>query len=153
MLRIARAKHRSANVTFVEADAQWLPYPDGSFDVASISFALHEMPASVRGRALHELVRVVRQGGTVLVVDYALPRNGAAATLVSRVVSLYERDCYLEFVRSDVPALLRASGLEPRETRRALLGAAQVIIASRPRHDQLVSSWGRCARGRARPPQ
>jgi len=35
---------------------------------------LHEQPEDVRRRTLREAMRVVRPGGTVVVVDYARPR-------------------------------------------------------------------------------
>jgi ubiquinone/menaquinone biosynthesis C-methylase UbiE len=133
MLRIARGKNRASNVRFSEADATQLPFAEASFDAACISFALHEMPAHVRARALHELTRVVKPGGTVIVVDYGLPRRAVAAAIVSSAVDLYEGATYLDFVHSDLPALLRASGLAIRETRRAVFGAVQFVIAARSR--------------------
>jgi len=127
MLRVARRKHQRPNLTFLEADATELPFDDARFDVSCISFALHEMPASVRDRVVREMARVTRRGGTVVVVDYALPANRAARALVYRLVKLYERDHYADFVRSDVQALLRGAGIDPQEERAALLGAARVV--------------------------
>ncbi len=135
MLRVARrkkAKDGFANVTFVEADATELPFPDASFDAACISFALHEMPMSVRERALGEMTRVTRPGGTIVVVDYALPGNAAGRWLAYHFVKLYERDHYPDFVRSDLHALLRGAGLELRSDRKALSGVARIVTASKP---------------------
>ncbi len=128
MLRVARRTGPLANLTFQEADATALPFPDASFDVASVSFALHEMPASVRERVVREIARVTRPGGTVAVVDYGLPR-GRGAWLVERLVGLYERDSYREFVHVDLPALLRAAGLEIEEDTPLLGGVARLVVA------------------------
>lgn len=130
MLRIARRERGLPNLMFRRADAAELPFDDASFDVACISFALHEMPASIRERVIGELVRVTRPGGTIIVVDYA-PPHGAFECAISRIVALYERERYEEFIQSDLHALLRRSGIEIRDDRRPLLGTAQVVIGSR----------------------
>jgi ubiquinone/menaquinone biosynthesis C-methylase UbiE len=130
MLRVASRKHRLPNLQLERADATALPFADGSFDAACISFALHEMPPSVRERVLREMTRVTKRGGTLVVVDYALPRSAVARTIVVRAVRLYERDSYAEFVRSDLPALLRNVGIEPRADQPALGGLARVIVGA-----------------------
>ena len=130
MLRIARRKNRRPSVTFLQADATKLPFEDGSFDVACISFALHEMPGSVRERAVREMMRVLRPGGTFVAVDYALPQNPVAASAVYRLVKLYERDLYADFIRSDLPALLRGAGVRVEEDRQVLRGTVRIVKGS-----------------------
>jgi demethylmenaquinone methyltransferase/2-methoxy-6-polyprenyl-1,4-benzoquinol methylase len=132
MLRVARRKNHFANATFMAGDATALQFPAGRFDVSCISFALHEMPPSIRERALREMIRATRPGGRILVVDYALPRNAVARWLVLHLVGLYERAHYAEFVRADLPALLRRLDLDVASDHRALLGAARVVIARIP---------------------
>jgi ubiquinone/menaquinone biosynthesis C-methylase UbiE len=51
-----------------------LKLPDASYDRALLFFLLHEQPASYRERTLSEVFRVVRPGGEIVIVDYALPR-------------------------------------------------------------------------------
>ena len=131
MLRIARRKNRFPNVTFQRADAADLPFEDESFDASCVSFALHEMPSSVRERVVREMARVTKPGGSVSVVDYALPRNHVAASLAYRVIKLYERDHYASFVKSDLAALLKSVGIEVLARRPALLGMAQVMTGRR----------------------
>lgn len=127
MLRIARRKSRSSNLTFLRADAATLPFPDESFDAACISFALHEMPRSVRTAVVRELSRVTRPGGTVVVVDWALPEGRPLARwLVYHVVKLWEPDCYADFVHSDLRALLAEAAIRVQEERPGLLGAAKI---------------------------
>jgi len=48
MLRVARKKNPRPNVTFRQADGAKLPFDDETFDISRISFALHEMPRSIR---------------------------------------------------------------------------------------------------------
>lgn len=133
MLGIARRKHHDRDIEFVEADATHLPVPDAAFDVSCVSFALHEMPRVVRACVVGEMARVTRPGGTVVVVDYALPRNRVWRWLVYHVVKLYERDHYVDFVHADLAALLARAGISIRTEHRALLGVARVVIGVRGR--------------------
>lgn len=131
MLAIARRKHGDHGIDFIEADATVLPVADARFDVSCVSFALHEMPPAVRARVVRELARVTRPGGTVVVVDYALPRNRIWRWFVLHVVKLYERDHYVEFVHADLADLLARSGISIRAEHRALLGTTRIVLGVR----------------------
>src|SRR5450631_4505282 len=50
-----------------------LRIPDASYDRALLFFLLHEQPSHYRERTLSEVFRVVRPGGKIVIVDYALP--------------------------------------------------------------------------------
>jgi len=130
MLRVAGRKNQFANATFVEADATALPFADESFDAVSISFAMHEMPEGIRDRVLREMRRVTKPNATILLIDYALPRNALVSAIVFRFVRLYERDHYPEFVRSDLPSTLLRAGLDLREEHPSLFGAARILVAT-----------------------
>lgn len=61
-----RATERGAgNITATQGDAQELPYADATFDAAYLVTVLGEIPD--QRAALHELVRVVRPGGRIVV--------------------------------------------------------------------------------------
>ncbi|HKA73382.1 MAG TPA: rhodoquinone biosynthesis methyltransferase RquA [Xanthobacteraceae bacterium] len=47
---------------------------DASYDRALVFFLLHEQPRNLRERTLSEVLRVVKPGGRVVILDYALPR-------------------------------------------------------------------------------
>jgi len=131
MLDIARRKNQLPNINFQQADAVALPFPDESFDVACISFALHEMPRSIRQRALREMTRVVRPGGRIVVVDWGLPKRKFSNWLVSHVVRLFEGKTYVDFVHSDVEAFLASAGIELERHEVHLHGIAQVLVGRR----------------------
>lgn len=128
MLDIARHKARISAIRFVEADATMLPEPTASFDVACISFALHEMPETIRARVISEIVRVTRPGGTVVIVDFVRPRYRVWRFVVEHLIALVERDSYREFLRSNLRGLLARSGISIVEERSALLGIARIIV-------------------------
>jgi ubiquinone/menaquinone biosynthesis C-methylase UbiE len=55
-------------------DSTGLALPDERYDRALVFFLLHEQPSHDRERTLSEVLRVVRPGGSIVIVDYALPR-------------------------------------------------------------------------------
>ena len=80
---LALARERApANVTFVEGDAEHLPFDDGSFDLAGTQRTLHHVPRPEL--VLAELVRVTRPGGRLLVVDQIAPVDPLDAIAVDR---------------------------------------------------------------------
>jgi demethylmenaquinone methyltransferase/2-methoxy-6-polyprenyl-1,4-benzoquinol methylase len=70
MLERARAK-AAGQVRFEWGDALQLPYPDGYFDAATVGFGARNF-ADLRG-GLSEMVRVVRPGGRVVVLEITTP--------------------------------------------------------------------------------
>ena len=54
-------------------DAKDLKLPDASYDRALVFFLLHEQPREWRERTLSEVLRVVKPGGKIVIVDYARP--------------------------------------------------------------------------------
>lgn len=76
MLAVAReqAERRGiGNVTFMEADAEALPFPAASFDVVTCRIAAHHFPAV--DRFCREAARVLRPGGRLVVVDNVAPEE------------------------------------------------------------------------------
>jgi demethylmenaquinone methyltransferase/2-methoxy-6-polyprenyl-1,4-benzoquinol methylase len=77
MLERARAKPREANaaeIAWVQGDATEMPFADNSFSAATIGFGLRNLPDPEQG--LRELARVVRPGGTVVVLEITQPVSG-----------------------------------------------------------------------------
>ena len=77
MLAIGRRKGARAGaedrLTFVEADAQQLPFPDDYFQIVAVAFGLRNVADTDRG--LREMVRVCQPGGRVAVLEFAMPRR------------------------------------------------------------------------------
>lgn len=67
------AQDLSAKIAYAAADALHLPFPDNSFDAATMAFGIRNMPD--RLSALAEMARVVKSGGKVLILEMTFPRN------------------------------------------------------------------------------
>lgn len=126
VLRKARAlarKRRVANVVWKRGDIERVPLPDASVDLALLSQALHH--AQDPARAVAEAARVLRPGGSVLVLDL---RPHDQDWVKGRL-----GDHWLGFTDDHLVRFLEAAGLEHI---RAQVGARRaggpftVIIAS-----------------------
>lgn len=96
MLARARTKAAAAGargVRFEEANALALPYPDDSFDAATVGFGARNFSDLDRGLA--EMIRVVRPGGRVVVLEITTPTRAPLSAFYrlwfDRVVPLIGR--------------------------------------------------------------
>ena len=70
---LAEARRRAPGITFVAGTADQLPFPDQGFDGLTFTYLLRYVddPAAT----LRELARVVRPGGTIAGLEFAVPRR------------------------------------------------------------------------------
>jgi demethylmenaquinone methyltransferase/2-methoxy-6-polyprenyl-1,4-benzoquinol methylase len=77
MLMPARKKAEKRNagerIRFLEADTQHLPFTDNSFQLCCVAFGLRNVTDTDKGVA--EMVRVVRPGGKVAILEFSKPRG------------------------------------------------------------------------------
>jgi demethylmenaquinone methyltransferase/2-methoxy-6-polyprenyl-1,4-benzoquinol methylase len=59
------------NVSYVQADAEKLPFPDNHFDCISIAFGLRNV--TDKAAALRSMYRVLKPGGKLLVLEFSKP--------------------------------------------------------------------------------
>jgi demethylmenaquinone methyltransferase/2-methoxy-6-polyprenyl-1,4-benzoquinol methylase len=59
------------NVSFAQANAEQLPFPDNSFDLVTMAFGLRNV--TDKQRALHAIYRTVKPGGRLLVLEFSKP--------------------------------------------------------------------------------
>ncbi|MFL4557923.1 bifunctional demethylmenaquinone methyltransferase/2-methoxy-6-polyprenyl-1,4-benzoquinol methylase UbiE [Yersinia kristensenii] len=75
MLRMGREKLRDkgivGNVSYVQANAEALPFPDNYFDCITISFGLRNV--TEKEKALRSMFRVLKPGGRLLVLEFSKP--------------------------------------------------------------------------------
>jgi ArsR family transcriptional regulator len=95
------ARRRVKNVTWKSGELTSLPIHDASVDLALLSQALHHAPEP--SRALAEAVRIVRPGGTLLVLDLRQHDQGWVRERLG--------DERLGFSDHELDRLLRGAGL------------------------------------------
>ena len=75
MMAVAKEKCRRLRPQprFILGSAEQLPFPDGSFDAVTIAFGLRNFDH--RAQCLKEIRRVLKPGGRLAVLDFAVPKN------------------------------------------------------------------------------
>jgi len=134
-----------ARVRLEQADAENLPFEDGSFDAVTVAFGVRNFENLDKG--LGELQRVLRPGGHLMVLEFSRPTS----PLVKGLMNLYSRSlmpalggwlskdraayAYLPasvqvFPEGDAfEQRLKQAGLQPLRQRRLSMGISSVYIA------------------------
>jgi len=111
---VARARERCPGLTFVEGDAQRLPFPDASFDAVTMNFGILHL--SQPEAALVEARRVLVAGGRFAFTAWVAEGN-AVAEIVDTAVAAHAVPVELP----EGPAFYRFAAAD--ESRRALAQA------------------------------
>ena len=149
MLAVARAR-LPASVRLVQASAESLPFEDASFDGLTFTYLLRYVDDP--GGTLRELARLVRGGGTIAALEFAIPRGvwyplwrvyvdavlpGAGRLLstgwheVGRFLGGSIREFWRRYPLGDQLELWRRAGMDDVRYRRLSLGGGIVIWGQR----------------------
>jgi demethylmenaquinone methyltransferase / 2-methoxy-6-polyprenyl-1,4-benzoquinol methylase len=84
MLDVAARRQRNfepqiPDLSYIQGDAQQVPFPDSSFDIVTIGYGLRNLTSWERG--LDEMYRVARPGARLIVLDFGKPANSLWRTL------------------------------------------------------------------------
>ena len=71
--RLRRTEGLSDKIRFIQADCLDLPFPDNSFDAVTVAYGVRNFENLAKGYS--EMLRVLKPGGTLLVIELAKPRN------------------------------------------------------------------------------
>ncbi|HZD00034.1 MAG TPA: class I SAM-dependent methyltransferase [Actinomycetes bacterium] len=130
MLELARERARSLGraVDLREGDAHALAFPDASFDTVVCTIGL----CSVRDdrKAVAELVRVLRPGGRLLLLDHIRGSSGLVRA-VQRLLELGSRRVDEYQLRRPLDHVL-AEGLQVERRERSKLGIVERLAARKP---------------------
>jgi ubiquinone/menaquinone biosynthesis C-methylase UbiE len=106
---LRRKLPRNAPVKLLPMDASKLDLPDASYDRVLLFFLLHEQPRAWRERTLREVLRVVKPGGKIVIVEYARPRWWNPLRYVWRPVLANLEPFALDLWRDEIAAWLPCS--------------------------------------------
>ncbi len=70
-----RAQSLGHDVKLTEADVCGMPFADGTFDAAVATFLFCVLPDEVQPMALAEMARVVKPGGSIVLLEYTYSRD------------------------------------------------------------------------------
>ncbi len=152
MLQHGRPKLRKRGIddrfTLQTGDALHIPFPEGSFDAATISFGIRnvtDVPAGLR-----EMFRVLKPGGRAIVLEFSLPQNALLRRLylfyfrniLPRIGGLISGDSYAyRYLNETVETfpygeafceLMRAAGFQNVRATPLTFGIATIYQGDRP---------------------
>jgi ubiquinone/menaquinone biosynthesis C-methylase UbiE len=85
---LTRARHKATrkglDIQLDRGFAGELPYPDGSIDRVLSAYMFHHLPAAEQARALSEVRRVLRPGGSLHLLDFGVGSEGLFHRVVRR---------------------------------------------------------------------
>lgn len=91
MLKISKKKLRNlgilSNVMYIQAHAEYLPFPDNIFHCVAVSFGLRNF--TNKKKALNEIYRVLKIGGKLLILDFGVPTS----KLIQVLYNFYSFNC------------------------------------------------------------
>ena len=96
---LAAGRKARPHLAFTKADALNLPFGDGEFDVATISFGLRNTQNTAK--ALAQMYRVVKPGGYLVVTEFSSPTFGPFRTI------------YTNYLMRALPAIARKTSSNP----------------------------------------
>ena len=99
------------DVSLVVDNAEHLPFDGGTFDAVVSIFLFHELPRAVRRRVAAEMVRVLRPGGTVVVLDSAqFVESESVRFFLERFAKIFHEPYYRDYLKDDLERLFAAAG-------------------------------------------
>jgi demethylmenaquinone methyltransferase/2-methoxy-6-polyprenyl-1,4-benzoquinol methylase len=147
--KTARLSQACADLTFLEADTQRLPFADGQFQIVSVAFGLRNVSNTEQGLA--EMIRVCRPGGRVLVLEFAMPEQSALRAMyrfyfrnvlprIGQLFSKSEHNAYSylpesvgEFPAGDaLAATMTRCGLHDVTWKKLSFGIAAIYCGTKP---------------------
>src|SRR5204863_2812918 len=119
-------------IRFERGYAQRLPYPDATFDRVLSALMLHHLDHDTKAAAAAEVLRVLRPGGSLHLVDFAGQMHGMHGFLARRAV---KSGHVSDNIGDGIPRLLGAAGLDCAEVavhRHRVMGRITYYRATRP---------------------
>jgi len=116
----------------IQGDATDMLFRDQSFDLVSITFALHEKNRQSAQKIIEEMLRLTMVGGDIIIVDYDL--SDRSSKLYKTLIYLIERiaggEHYRNFIAymkyGGLPTLLAEADL--KELHRYYFGGKSVVL-------------------------
>jgi ubiquinone/menaquinone biosynthesis C-methylase UbiE len=105
-------KQNIRNISIRQMNATEMSFQDGEFDVAMISFALHEMDYELMLKVLRQMCRVLKDGGKLYIIDYDREKGWCKNLLLSMHLKVFEPKYMAKFLKYDWADTLKDVGFQ-----------------------------------------
>ena len=129
MLRRAQRKLRDLNVEvqLLHQDVQYLSFKEETFDVVFASWVFCAVTNPIKG--LKEILRVLKRGGSLLMLEHVKSKNKELGTLMERLNPLAVR--IADNMNRDTVENIRKAGFIIKEESNIAYDIAKVIVATK----------------------
>jgi ubiquinone/menaquinone biosynthesis C-methylase UbiE len=107
------------NIAFKRGDVERLPFPDSSFDLVTSRYSAHHYPHPLT--ALREFARVLKPGGTFLLVDVVAPDDPTQDTFLNTIELLRDPSHVRDHTIEQWRRMLESAGFAAEELETWLL--------------------------------
>jgi ubiquinone/menaquinone biosynthesis C-methylase UbiE len=129
MLEVARTQ-LGEGADLQLGNASNMPYQDNFFDLVIAMFILHEMPSEIRPPVMREMIRVTKQEGRVLIIDFHPdPIRFPKGWLYKAVILFIERVAGREHFSNYRNFLSQKGLLRFIETQKLIVDRQQIVSA------------------------
>jgi len=115
MISVAKGKIRKRglrNISLNQMDAAKMSFQDSIFDIAMISFGLHELNYELMMDVLKEMHRVLKNGGKLYIVDYERQGGSVINFFLSIYLKIFEPKHITQFLKYDWNMILQYVGFQ-----------------------------------------
>jgi ubiquinone/menaquinone biosynthesis C-methylase UbiE len=127
----ARVLRPHPGISLLQGAAEALPLADGSVDLLTCVYLLHEVPGDVRHRIAREFGRVLRPGGRAVIVDsLQLGDRPAWDRLLAAFPKSFHEPFYTDYAATDLERLFGEAGLRSAGSELAFLSKILVFDKS-----------------------
>ena len=137
-INIAQKKNPYRNVSFKAGDARSTGFEDDVYSKIFISFALHEMPELIRLNILKEIMRILCDDGSLIIIE----EDNARSFWIRMFLSFWnmnwipypinlESNTKKEMLKKGVPKDLRDAGFKNIVKTELFRGSIQIVIGKK----------------------
>jgi ubiquinone/menaquinone biosynthesis C-methylase UbiE len=113
-------------------DSSDMKLPNASYDRVLVFFLLHEQPRHYRERTLREVLRVVKPGGKIVIVDYAMPRWWHPLRYLWRPLLALLEPFALDLWREEIADLLPSLQGTAKPRKESFFGGLYQMVVIKP---------------------
>jgi ubiquinone/menaquinone biosynthesis C-methylase UbiE len=102
----AKAKRRGSQAAYKLGLIEKIDYPEATFDVIVSRLVMHHLPEDLKRLGLAEMLRVLRPGGRLFLVDFSRPSNH----ILGHITSIFVGQHMAQTSVWDLPPMVQDAG-------------------------------------------